>query len=289
MVSFREMAARIDGEDFPSRLARMSALAAASKFEPAPPVPFIRVDFLSGLPDAYALGQTIEQVHSATAQVAKWMRNHASAPDIGRIDRDRVRLVPRAAGRSIFFDFPDSSATSAMLVPDRIETLAEVAAFALIERLPQSADDDDTLDSLLSEPQAIKLAIDRLAKAASASEGIGLEVSTSDHRGEHAVITGDQARVLKENLNLPSVESFTLTSRGMLDGMRTRRRLFYLISGDDELSGAIEEDLLVNVRQHLGEMVDATIETTVITNPKGRSRTARRLIGVHPIPQLGDA
>lgn len=175
-----------------------------------------------------------------------------------------------------------------MLVQHRPETLAENAAFALIERLPQSAEDDATLDSLLTEPQAIKLAIDRLARAAAASEGIGLAVSTSDRRGEHAVITGDQARVLKENLNLPSVERFTSVYRGTLDGMRTRRRLFYLISGDDELSGAIDEELLAEVRQHLGDQVAATIETTVITNAKGRSRTARRLLGVQPIPRLGD-
>jgi hypothetical protein len=194
-VSFREMAARIDGDDVASRLSRMSALAAAAKFEPQPPSPFIRVDFTTGLPDAYALGRTIEQVHSATAQAAKWIRARSDAP-ITRADRQRVELIPRAAGRSIFFDFPDTAATPDMLVPDRTETLAEIAAFTLIELLPQTPDDDVTLDALLTEPPAIKRAIDRLAFAAAASAGISLEISTRDLRGARSyhVRSGARAR-----------------------------------------------------------------------------------------------
>lgn len=277
---FRESARRIPGEDFAARLARASALAAGSKFETEQPTPFIRLDFLSGLPDAYALGRTVEQMHSATAQVAKWMRNHASAPTINQADRNRVRLMPRAAGTSIFFDFPDTPSTSEMLPLGRTETLAEMAAFSLIERLPQSGEDDATLDALLSEPDAIKQAIDRLARAAVASDGFGLEISTRDRRGEHAVITFDQARVLSENLNLASHDVKVSDLRGTLDGMRTKRRLFYLITADEsEISGAVDEELLDQVREQLGRQVQARIETTRI---RTRRVAPERPIGSWP-------
>lgn len=285
-MSFREMAAQLDGDDFASRLSRMSALAAAAKFEPQPPPPFIRVDFTNGLPDAYALGRTIEQVHSATAQAAKWIRARSDTP-VTRADRERVELVPRAAGRSIFFDFPDTTATTEMLFPGRTETLAEIAAFTLIELLPQTPDDDVTLDALLTEPPAIKRAIDRLAFAAAASAGISFEISTRDLRGEHAVISADQARVLAENLNLPTTVTRSRSYDGTLDGMRTKRRLFYLISdAGDEISGGIADELVPTLREYLGEQVRATIETTTITTPKGSTRTLNRLLDVTRTPML---
>ena len=116
LVSFRDMATRIGGEDFASRLARMSAQAAAAKFEPQPPAPFIRVDFTAGLPDAYALGRTIEQVHTATAQAAKWIRARSASP-VTRADRARVELIPRAAGPSIFFRLPGHGGHTRDAVP----------------------------------------------------------------------------------------------------------------------------------------------------------------------------
>lgn len=287
-MSFREAASRIEGDDFAARVARMSALAAAEKFEPTQPAPFMRVDFLEGVPDAYALGRTIEQVHTATAHVAKWIRNPTGSKDVGRADRERVPLRPRAHGSTIFFDFPDTTAGPDMLFGGRTETLAEVAAFQMIERLPQSAEDDATLDALLSEPDPIKRAIDRLASAAVAASGIGLQVSTREHRGEQALITSDQGRVLNENLNLPVQTVETKVVRGTLDGMRTRRRLFYLISGadDHEIAGAVADDMLLEVREHIGELVEAAIETTVITTPTGRTRAANRLLSVHSLPTL---
>ncbi len=286
-MSFRDAAARITGDDFAARLARMSAHAAAAKFEPQPPTPFLRVDFLTGLPDAFALGKTIEQVHSATAQVAKWIRSPAGSSDITRADRERVPLQPRAAGTSIFFDFPDTSATADMLVQGRAETLAEIAAFQLIERLPETAEDDRTLDALLSEPSLIKLAVERLAKAAVVASGIRLEIGTRDQRGENAFLTADQGRVLGENLQLPTRQVRIKTIRGSLDGMRTRRRLFYLITASDkELSGAVADEMLYEVRKHIGEEVEAVIETTELTTPAGRTRSSNRLLSVRAIPRL---
>lgn len=287
MVTFRETADRIEGDSFGARIARMSAKAAAGKFEPSEPVPFIRVDFLSGLPDAWALGQTIEQVHSATAQVAKWMRNHASAPEIARVDRDRVPLRPRAAGNSVFFEFPSTAPTPDMLIQGRTETLAEVAAFALIERLPQEAGDDATLDSLLSEPSAIKRAINRLARAANASDGLGISIATRDNRGEHAVLTRDQARVLEENLNLQTISTESHQFTGYLDGMRTKRRLFYFVTASGaEIFGAVPDELLPEVRAHIGDNVSATIETTTVTTPKGKPRESHRMLRIDAVRRL---
>ena len=129
--------------------------------------------------------------------------------------------------------------------------------------------------------------IDRLAIAAATSSGISLEISTRDLRGEHAVIKADQARVLEENLDVPTTVTHSHSYEGVLDGMRTKRRLLYLITdAGDELSGAIADDLMHTLREYLGERVRATIETTAITPPKGTTRAANRLFDVSRTPTL---
>jgi hypothetical protein len=74
----------------------------------------------------------------------------------------------------------------------------------------------------------------------------------------------------------------TITMTGRLDGVRTRRRIFYLeLESGAEVYGAVDLELLEDIRVNLNQKVIATLEEQRITPLTGkRSRPYYRMVRI---------
>ncbi len=103
------------------------------------------------------------------------------------------------------------------------------------------------------------------------------------------MLTVEQAREVPELLSDAQDKKDTLTVYGIMDGMRTRRRLFYIEERDSghEFYGAIDESQLSTVMDLVGQPVVARIERLVTLRADGsKSHPSYSLISVSPDTRL---
>jgi hypothetical protein len=87
-------------------------------------------------------------------------------------------------------------------------------------------------------------------------------------------MTTEQARILQGSLRESREAVGYETVRGRLDGVRTRRRIFYLDrESGGTIQGAVAEDLLDEIKENLDRPVTArlrVVRTTTIDGRRGR-------------------
>jgi hypothetical protein len=154
-----------------------------------------------------------------------------------------------------------------------IPHLAEQAVRELIENMPETTQDQRALSLLPSRRLAIRSAVSTLAGAVKSTSSLTLTLA--NHQGEFdtSVLTVDQAREVPDLLSATSVETEVFSVDGVMDGMRTRRRLFYLIeseaTGGREFEGSVSLDQLDDLQRAMGHPVTARIRRTVNVRADG--------------------
>ncbi len=288
---FRDALRDITGDSWLDDLARASLAAADAKYSPdhVPP-PVLRVA-LTGIRDMEARDSylVIKAVQDATAKLGHLIRDPRSERSIAHAtDRAKALLIQRGqAGNVLLFGFPpilDESTTESMHVGP-VETLGVRAVRELVSVLPSSAEDDAALDAVLAQRLTVRNAVNDLVNAVPVkASGLGLQLTPSAGDAVSSVLSAEQARVLKESFKETRVDRRIVSVAGRLDGVRTRRRIFYLEpDSGGEIHGALDLELLDDIRANLDHHVVARVQEEHTESLSGRrSQPLYRLISIQP-------
>lgn len=239
---------------------------------------------LIGAADA---GDMLQRLQKAVARIARARR--LRLPDVAKlvpadIEYARLDVAVSRPGSLIVGLTPHLDLGEADQIPTVGMTWAEIGAVELIRALPEHADDDQSLDSLLDASPVVRRAVADLITKRSNVE-IDLSFTLARQSGEEvvgAILTSRQSRLLAERLNVVREEREVIRLVGLLDGVRTRRQIFYFEPrGSSEIHGFVDESLVGEVKRHLGLQVELALETFILRSPSGRRSQRRyRLIEV---------
>ncbi|RDI32395.1 hypothetical protein DEU38_103128 [Rhodococcus sp. AG1013] len=270
---------------FGAALVHASLEAAERKFFPRPESRLI-VDIDGAPVTPYDSARITMAVIDATAMFGRSLMDPQSpVTNVHPAHRSKVGLISAGSfGNSLHFTFPDCDTESdPVLFVDHVQTLAEAAAWSLVESLPRAVDDDDALDAVLSLPVTQRRGIEHLVNAVeSTTRSLGVSVAMADGAGVSSTLSKLQADVLKDSLMESRSHARIITEHGILDGMRTRRRIFYLEREDmPVLHGSIADELIADLPKYLSKKVVATLEETTIQRASGViGRPTYRLIRI---------
>lgn len=275
-MSFRQIAENIPGGTWLDDLARASALAAHAKFERTSRSPLLRVSVLgSSHLDAYTFSDISRALQDATAKIGHIVRNpQAEITSVQPSDREKAPLIQRGqAGNAMFFGFPETSMPDA-LISEGIETLSERAVKELCDFLPVNGSDDGALDAVLLQRDTVRNAVSDIVNAVMRTASIALSLVPTTGEEVARSMTSEQARVLQSSLRESREDVGYETVTGRLDGVRTRRRIFYLERDTGStIQGAVAPDLLDKIKENLDRPVTArlrVVRTTTIDGRRGR-------------------
>ncbi|MFB9644126.1 hypothetical protein [Agromyces lapidis] len=269
---------------------RNSLLTLRERF--SPPATQLRVD-IDGPVTATVVANLTAALQRATALAAKALldpKNAAITVQAGLVDRAPLLPVAQSHG-TLYFEFPETDIDRDAMERSPMAHLSENAVLELLGILPEDAGDDQALRALpLRRPQ-YRSAVKALAASLGPEASISLSMTpTGSTEREHSVLTAKQAREVPELLSGVQDKRDTLTVFGIMDGLRTRRRLFYIEERDSghEYFGAIEDDAqLASVMEFVGQPVVARIERLVTLRADGtKSHPSYSLISVAPDQRL---
>jgi hypothetical protein len=274
---FRAARHAITGDTWLDDLARASLSAAEAKFSEEPEAtPLLRVS-LRGVHDldvqiSYVLTKAVQDATAKIGHVLRDPKSEVAAVYAG--DRERARLIQRGqSGGMILFGFPVIEPISSnTYITGIVETLAERAARELVSVLPRSSDDDASLDAVLAQRPTVRNAVHDIVNAVpSQTQGLDFRLTRVTGETIDSVLSAEQATVLRSSLTEASREVRTVTMAGRLDGVRTRRRIFYLeLESGSDIHGAIDIEQLEDVRQNLDRPVIVTLKEERVTTVTGR-------------------
>lgn len=296
---FRGALQDVRGSSWAEDAARSSLRAAEAKFYRETQEPMLRVDIGGHRTlGAYDTATVAIALQTATAKLGHLILDPGRERTQSRkSDREDALLVPKMQlGRSLIFGFPSPGPDSeTSMFPDlpASPSLSQAAALELCSILPSSGEDDAALDALISQRVTVRSAINDIVEAVNeTATGLQLELTVMGQEKVHSEVSVDQAGVLRDTLKETRTDRRTEEMVGRLDGVRTRRRIFYLeLETGEEIHGAIGPDsiLMAKIREGLDRTVVATIESErVETNAGHRGRPSYRLIGLEPAKGLFD-
>jgi hypothetical protein len=258
---FDELRRDISGRTWLDDLARASLVAAAAKFDGVR-TPFLAVDVGTEI-DAEAFAIIASSVQDAVARVGRRQVDpRAKANTVRAADRERARLfVRRQMGRRVEFGFENPDVVDPVLIGDHPVALqAERAALELAALLPETADDTDSVQAMPARERASLNAIRDIVQVVRETGDIAMHVVTHEEE-RNSVLTSAQAQTIAEDLSEPEVETDIKVVNGRLDGVRTRRRVFYFETIDGRtFEGGFEQDLSPIVKRFLDEPATAVIQ-----------------------------
>jgi hypothetical protein len=236
-------------------------------------------------------------IQNATAKLARILLNpQQEQTQVRRKDRENALLIPRGqSGSTLFFGFPSPREEhSESLLPEHdAPSLSENATRELLEILPGSPNDDAAIDAVFGQRTTVRSAVGDIADAVSeTAAGLSLEFTSVGNERLSSQLSTEHASVLRDGLRETRTDRREETLTGRLDGVRTRRRIFYLeLETGEEIHGAVGPgpDLMIEIRQYLDRHVVATVESERVETVAGRrSRPTYRLLRLDRAPTLFD-
>ncbi|MGU3358105.1 hypothetical protein ACLBWJ_12700 [Microbacterium sp. M4A5_1d] len=260
----------------------------------SPPSAQLRVD-IQGQVTSTVVANLTAALQRATALSAKAIldpKNHAITVQAGLVDRAPLLPVAHSRG-TLYFEFPETGVDTESLERTPTAHLAENAVLELLGVLPGDAEDEAALRALPQRRPQYRSAVKALAAALGSETSMSLSLTqTGSTEHEESVLTAEQAREVPEVLSGSVEKRDILTIYGTVDGMRTRRRLFYIEERDsgDEYSGVIDDDAqLQDVVALVSEPVVARISRMVQIRTDGsRSHPSYSLLSVSRDATLAD-
>jgi hypothetical protein len=286
-----------EGDDPLSRLTRAGLGAAAQKFTglnlqdawTSPGLNFRLADSTSGgLISANEVGDFLQRVQRAVARLAKARRARlADVVKLVALDFEVARLdVAASAAGSIIVDLQphvQAEADEEGEIPPSGVSWAEIGAVELARALPEGPEDEASMDSLFSASPVVRRAVaDLISKLPNPNLDISLTVKRGTGERIVSSISAGQAVVLRERLDIIREEREVIRMQGRLDGLRTRRQIFYFETpAGAEIHGFVDESLVNVVKENLNEEVEVALESFVLRSAAGkRSQRRYRLIEV---------
>lgn len=260
MSRFRDARSEITGTSWLDDLARASLLAAEAKFDGRGPS-YLAVDVDTDL-DASSLATITRSVQSAVARVGSHIANpKAEANQVRAIDLERTRLfVRRNAARRIEFSFAHPNRPQPVMFGDHPQDeFTAIAAMELAELLPESARDSESVQAVPARDRASLNAIRDLVTAVQKTSSMSLHVIVVGNE-RNSVLTADQATMLADTLLVSDIQRERIEVSGRLDGVRTRRRVFFFEAPGHEYEGGFEQDLAETVKSFIDEPAIAILE-----------------------------
>lgn len=292
MSEFADLRREVTGSSWLDDVVRASLLSAERIFDGAPSERLLRVQVGRSL-DASTSSELATGMQGAIARMAHFL--HDPKTDAIQLRKDHVSAAPlylRAVrGRVLEFAFEeDDSDSDSLFGASSAFTAGAAAAHELLEILPANESDTDSLDAMFARSTAIMNAVAGLSQAVKKSNGAEFELSGGGSDTVNSELTSEQATTLAKALDQKRTVRRTVELEGVLDGVRTRRRVFYLETGGADISGAFESDLSDAVVAHLGQIVEAKLEETRTINRLGRRGAPRyRLLGLSKPLTLSDS
>ncbi|MFD8275608.1 hypothetical protein [Streptomyces flaveolus] len=289
------------GDDQFSRLRRASLQAAAEKFgissayEEIPVVveketTAIQVRLSdprasNGEVAALEAGDFLQRIQRAVARLAKARRARlADVVRLNQTDFDVARLnVASASVGSWVVDLKYPRHEEDSRLPDSSTLWAEIGVVELIRALPEDDADDQSIESIGAASPVIRRAVaDLISDRPELQPDLSLSVRRMSGEVLKSTITPRQAAFLREKLAVVREERGIVRYRGRLDGLRTRRQIFYLELEDGrEIHGYVDESLMPAVKENLDREVEVEMETFVLRARSGKaSQKQYRLIRV---------
>ncbi|CAL9585169.1 hypothetical protein [Streptomyces sp. enrichment culture] len=286
-----------EGGDPLSRLARAGLQASAEKFSglgllesaAGPGLNFRLADpDNGGLIAASEVGDFLQRVQKAVARLAKARRARlADVVKLLPLDFEVARLdVAASTAGSIIVDLqphvPAADDDRDRLTPAGV-SWAEIGAVELVRALPEGPEDEESLDSLFSASPVVRRAVsDLIFKLPNPHLDISLAVQRGTGERIVSSLSAVQAESLRDRLQIIREEREIIRMQGRLDGLRTRRQIFYFETpAGAEIHGFVDESLVGVVKEHLDQEVDVALESFVLRNAAGkRSQRRYRLIEV---------
>lgn len=276
-------------DSFLSRLSRASLRAGEQKFF-TPRTAVLEVEIDGPRVDAYVGAQVSMAVMDSVAHFSKAL---GGAPDRVRVTqpyREALGFTNLGSiGNKILLGFPAAQPDKEAPLIDRRETPSktETSTRALTLVLPENQEDDEALDAALGLKTPERLGLQKLSERIDQlSRSIELTLKISDGQRLEGQLSSEQARVLKNSLAESSTDEWEIDVTGVLDGMRTRRRQFFLETENGRnIAGTIDEELLESLPQFINRKVEAKIACRRQRQASGRlGRTGHRLIAIKPAP-----
>ncbi|MBD0853064.1 hypothetical protein CU043_02305 [Corynebacterium striatum] len=266
----------VAGESFASMISRMSRAAAEMKFSPSRNA-VLSVDILGQEVEAYLAAEVAKSVTDAAALFAKAIQDPRK--ENARITNDFRRRVGirniASTGNHLVFGFPSKAddPQTPLVDESQIPSLGETSARNLAVTLPCDAEDDSSLDSVMGLALPERSGLSKLSEVlAKYRKTVRLELNVDNELKTFGVLTSEQAKVLYENLKKQTEEQWIQEFSGRLDGMRSRRRQFYLeLKNEREISGVIGEDLIAELPKYIDKQVNAVVTCRRPSYANGRS------------------
>jgi hypothetical protein len=291
------------GDDPWSQLRRASLQSLAAQvpdLAPARPLPLtmhmVDPESEDNTVPAAAAGEMLERLQRAVARVAKARRTHAIEvkrlfkADVAAARLDVLTAVPGSwivELRPHLVQQPADDEEEQAEIPLGTSTWAEQAMVEILAVLPEGPEDEAALDAIAVAEPVIRRAVTDLVSGRGQQLDVGFSLERPQGEPLAGRITTDQARALRRALDIESEERIIETRRGRLDGLRTKRRIFYLeVPGGQELHGLVDEDLLPVVRDNLDRVVNVRLEVVISRSKSGRvSQRRYHLVGVDDFQQ----
>lgn len=273
-----------------SKLARNSLLVMRERFAPSRPPLKVVLGEGRNL-SATELSTVTAALQEATARMAMLILQPRTDrvrvyPEI----RERAKLISHSQiANTLYFDFPTAIGdASDLFPPGQVAHLAEQAVRNLIEVLPQDPQDRSTLDALPARRLGVRAAVSGLAAAVQLTGPVTMSLHSTDGE-ERSTLTIEQAGRVPELLDKVKAERSEVPVDGILDGMRTRRLLFYinedLEDGGREFEGSVAPDQLPALQEAMGQRIHARLRKVVFVKANGqRSRATYSLISIQLNP-----
>ncbi|MEV6212322.1 hypothetical protein [Kitasatospora sp. NPDC051914] len=241
----------------------------------------------------------LKRVQRAVARLAKARRGRLA--DVARLLPDdfalaRLNVAAATLGSLNIRLTPERPEAEDDQLPLAGPSWAEVGVGELIHALPDPQEGDESIDSLIGASPVVKRAVSDLVDGLG---GTNITLGIALHRGGEVAassrITSAQAREIKRRLDQAREERYVVHIQGRLDGLRTRRQLFYFETrAGVEIHGFVEESLIDAVKLNIDKMVEVTVEVTVQLAQSGKAGQRHyRLVAIggveSEIPGLGDA
>ncbi len=288
-----EISAARDESAHGDLLAQTSAFHLARLFNDVVP-PRLRVDTSSsatltvhrsgGRIDGRMMVSLVDHMSRAVAAIGQELRGPGHERTIGQADYTAAPIYPTmpADGSLVLMADP-----AVEVAGDRLEVRTAAAFVRLANMMPEGPNDLGLASRIRSSRAPTARAMQEVALAAKRLGGIEvvLDGTKDDARGS---VSPEQAQNIVDLVADSQERVRPRTVVGTLDGVRMRRREFYLLSSEREFHGSVDEDVLDRMRRLIDEPVTATLEEVTRVSAAGAvSRPAYRLVDIAPRPTQG--
>lgn len=234
-------------------------------------------------PSLTAVQALSKAIQDATARLS-WARRRRKSR-IERLShqalRDSQLTVPLMVDGLMYLDLKRPPHPDGALEDVSQGNWAELGLLELCQTLPETREDDAAVNAILSANQVVRRAMADITKKAGVPD-LEFLLHPKGRDPLRAVLTQEQSRKIRTALSEKYEERGFDHMSGYLDGMRTKRRRFYLELPDGrEREGSVEPAIVDKLQKYVGENVIATVEvTTIVTESGSRSQERYNLVGV---------